>query len=289
MAKLEPTLTPGFGFYLDSDGQWVVKKIPALVLKNAKFYGNLKINGYDSTVFITPDEQQWAQKSSSTFEDIVEVNPKQAMLKKIACRISSTLSDEIGENDWKSVANTGVSYYLSKASDLISVDDIKTLITDPNLIVWSKYWFTWFEAAVEEMRISYKYLNDKSFQKAVLMVLDKTLKSRVSALVSAKPMLLKNAFAVGLPDFIDIANMVLKKAKEWVNDHWKEIGHYKAYDVAKQLVWNETDKISALKHCMSFPSISYPIIDFESVNSEELWPTFSMKVTEELDTRMINL
>jgi len=289
MAKLEPTLTSGFGFYLDSDGQWVVKPIPNSVLKSAKFYGNLKINGYDSTVFITPDEQQWAQKSSSTFEDIVEINPKQAMLKVVASRISSTIVDEINEDDWDNVVNNGVKYYLSRASDLISVDDIKTLITDPNLVVWSKYWFIWFEAAVEEMRISYKYLNDKAFQKAVLMVLDKTLKSRISALVSAKPMLLKNAFAVGLPDFIDIANMVLKKAKEWVNNHWKEIGHYKAYDVAKQLVWNETDKTSVLKNCMSYPIISYPIIDFESIDNEEIWPSFSMKVTEELNTRMINL
>lgn len=62
-SDLEPKLQPGVGFHLKPDGQWEVKKIPLEVLQSAKMSGLLTIQGYRSTVFETPDKEQWAQKS----------------------------------------------------------------------------------------------------------------------------------------------------------------------------------------------------------------------------------
>ncbi len=62
----EPTLQPGAGFHLKPDGNWEVKDIPSKVLSEAKFSGYLTIEGYRSTVFETPDKEQWAQKSTGT-------------------------------------------------------------------------------------------------------------------------------------------------------------------------------------------------------------------------------
>ncbi len=62
----EPTLQPGAGFHLKPDGNWEVKDIPPKVLTEAKFSGYLTIEGYRSTVFETPDKEQWAQKSTGT-------------------------------------------------------------------------------------------------------------------------------------------------------------------------------------------------------------------------------
>lgn len=65
-AESEAKLQSGYGFHLQPDGQWEVEKIPEKVLKEAKFSGHLTIEGYRSTVFETPDKDQWAQKSTGT-------------------------------------------------------------------------------------------------------------------------------------------------------------------------------------------------------------------------------
>ncbi len=67
----EPTLQPGAGFHLKPDGTWEVKDIPPKVLTEAKFSGYLTIEGYRSTVFETPDKEQWAQKSTGTAAEAV--------------------------------------------------------------------------------------------------------------------------------------------------------------------------------------------------------------------------
>jgi hypothetical protein len=61
-----PKLTPGIGFHLEGDGHWDVQEIPDWVLDVAEFSGYLTIQGYASSVFETPEGEQWAQKSSGT-------------------------------------------------------------------------------------------------------------------------------------------------------------------------------------------------------------------------------
>jgi hypothetical protein len=69
----EPSLAPGYGFYLDASGQWVVKEIPEEVLKEAKHSGYLKIQGYKCTVFETPSKEQWAQKSTGIMASTMQI------------------------------------------------------------------------------------------------------------------------------------------------------------------------------------------------------------------------
>ena len=61
-----PELSPGTGFILEGDGRWDVQSIPQEVLNTAEFDGYLTIQGYKCSTFITPEGQQWAQKSSGT-------------------------------------------------------------------------------------------------------------------------------------------------------------------------------------------------------------------------------
>lgn len=86
-----PQLAPGVGFILEGDGRWDVQNIPPDVVKSAEFDGYLTIQGYECSVFITPDGQQWAQKVSGTpapkgDNDLVH---NQASLERIAARIVS--------------------------------------------------------------------------------------------------------------------------------------------------------------------------------------------------------
>jgi hypothetical protein len=66
MPQDDVKLQPGIGFRLQPDGSWKPEKIPSDVLRDAKFSGYLTIDGYRSTVFETPDKNQWAQKSTNT-------------------------------------------------------------------------------------------------------------------------------------------------------------------------------------------------------------------------------
>lgn len=75
------SLSPGYGFHLQPDGQWDIKPIPPDVLSKATFSGYLTINGYKSTVFDMPNGDSWAQKSVNT--PVASVSP---MAKRIAAR-----------------------------------------------------------------------------------------------------------------------------------------------------------------------------------------------------------
>lgn len=87
-----PQLSPGIGFILEGDGKWDVQKIPPEVIKSAEFSGYLTIQGYKCSVFITPEGEQWAQKSSGIpapkgDNDLIQ---SQATLRKIANKISNS-------------------------------------------------------------------------------------------------------------------------------------------------------------------------------------------------------
>lgn len=76
MTEPELKLSPGIGFHLTDQGEWVPEEIPQDVLDSATVSGHITIHGYRSTVFETPDKDQWAQKSpvippkmSSTFSE----------------------------------------------------------------------------------------------------------------------------------------------------------------------------------------------------------------------------
>ena len=77
MEESEAKLQPGVAFRLQPDGQWKPEKIPPEVLKEAKFSGYLTIQGYRCTVFETPDQNQWAQKSTNTAAE-PEITPTTA-------------------------------------------------------------------------------------------------------------------------------------------------------------------------------------------------------------------
>jgi hypothetical protein len=62
----EPSLSPGVAWHLDAQGQWQPENLPPDVLSKAKFSGYLTIDGYRSSVFETPEGDQWAQKSTGT-------------------------------------------------------------------------------------------------------------------------------------------------------------------------------------------------------------------------------
>jgi hypothetical protein len=79
----EPGLTPGKGFFLESNGNWGVKDIPGNVVQEARFSGYLTINGYNCAVFEMPNEQMWAQKSNNTPAD------EDAKLAAIAVKIAA--------------------------------------------------------------------------------------------------------------------------------------------------------------------------------------------------------
>jgi hypothetical protein len=85
-------LTPGNGFHLGPDGQWKVEKIPDVVLKNAQFSGYLTIQGHRSTVFDTPDGDQWAQKSIVSCRRDTSMTPNQlvAALRQVAAKIDNS-------------------------------------------------------------------------------------------------------------------------------------------------------------------------------------------------------
>jgi hypothetical protein len=68
----ESRLTPGLGFYLEEDGQWVVKEIPEDVVELSRFSGFLTIHGFKCSVFETPGREQWAQKSIETAASTIE-------------------------------------------------------------------------------------------------------------------------------------------------------------------------------------------------------------------------
>ena len=67
MKPEDPTaLTPGAGFHLQADGTWAVEEVPREALDEAEFSGYLTIQGYRCTVFDTPGNDSWAQKSANT-------------------------------------------------------------------------------------------------------------------------------------------------------------------------------------------------------------------------------
>lgn len=59
-------LSPGLAFHLLDDGSWKIEKIPSSVLSSAKESGTLKIEGFPTRVFETPDGEMWAQKEVLT-------------------------------------------------------------------------------------------------------------------------------------------------------------------------------------------------------------------------------
>jgi len=85
--EAEPSLQSGFGFRLQPNGQWRTEKVPADVLDSAEFSGYLTIMGYRCTVFETPEQEQWAQKSVATAAPPEETQV--ASLMAIASRIAS--------------------------------------------------------------------------------------------------------------------------------------------------------------------------------------------------------
>lgn len=58
-----PSLEPGNAFRLNTRGGWDVKPLPPEVIKKAEFSGYLTIDGVKSVVFVTPDGEQWAQRT----------------------------------------------------------------------------------------------------------------------------------------------------------------------------------------------------------------------------------
>lgn len=76
--ETESRLTPGLGFHLGENGQWVVEEIPEDVLATARFSGFLTIHGYKCTVFETPSLDQWAQKSVGTVASIHNIAVRMA-------------------------------------------------------------------------------------------------------------------------------------------------------------------------------------------------------------------
>lgn len=56
-------LTPGNAFHLQPSGSWKVEHIPSSVLESALPSAFLTIQGIRSTIFETPEGEQWAQKS----------------------------------------------------------------------------------------------------------------------------------------------------------------------------------------------------------------------------------
>ncbi|KKL50103.1 hypothetical protein LCGC14_2308850 [marine sediment metagenome] len=92
--SLDPTpeLVPGIGFFLEGDGHWDVREIPQDVLDNAEFSGYLTIRGYSCTVFETPEQSQWAQKSSGTPAPKGDEGARDVLsaFHRMATRLSST-------------------------------------------------------------------------------------------------------------------------------------------------------------------------------------------------------
>lgn len=87
----DPELAPGYGFFLEGDGQWDIKQIPKQIINTAKFDGFLTIKGFKCAVFITPDGESWAQKVSGTPApkgDEAAQEIQSFDLAKIAARIS---------------------------------------------------------------------------------------------------------------------------------------------------------------------------------------------------------
>jgi len=74
----ESQLTPGLGFHLGDNGHWVVEEIPEDVIATARFSGYLTIHGYRCTVFETPSQDQWAQKSVGTVASLHNVAVRMA-------------------------------------------------------------------------------------------------------------------------------------------------------------------------------------------------------------------
>ncbi len=66
MASAVPELVEGPAFHLEGDGHWDVQDLPHSVLRDAEYTGEIKIDGYPSVVFETPDGDQWAQKAPGT-------------------------------------------------------------------------------------------------------------------------------------------------------------------------------------------------------------------------------
>lgn len=56
-------LSPGNAFHLQPSGSWKVEKIPSSILESALPSAFLTIQGIRSTIFETPEGDQWAQKS----------------------------------------------------------------------------------------------------------------------------------------------------------------------------------------------------------------------------------
>jgi hypothetical protein len=66
VAKAVSELVPGPAFHLEGDGKWDVQELPSDVLKSAKYFGEIKIEGYPAVIFEMPDGDQWAQKAPGT-------------------------------------------------------------------------------------------------------------------------------------------------------------------------------------------------------------------------------
>lgn len=101
----EPKLSPGNGFFLKPDGTWGVTNIPAIVIQESKYIGNLRIRGYESAVFEIPSGQQWAQKIIEKPEDIeTEETPViAANLSKIAVKVATQIMGEKSSFDLEDV------------------------------------------------------------------------------------------------------------------------------------------------------------------------------------------
>lgn len=141
-------LTPGYGFHLLDDGSWKVEEIPSSVLYSAKESGTLRIEGFPSRVFETPDGDMWAQKdvvtaSGSVWQRPVEESAK-AEIERF-CKVhgldgpsavdlfSYSSLQKLGESAWYSLK--GDSYYqvdgLEEAREVAEEDsrDIETFLS----------------------------------------------------------------------------------------------------------------------------------------------------------------
>ncbi len=102
----EEYMTPGVGFFLKTDGTWDQSEIPEKVLKESKFSGHLKINGYDCTVFEMENGDQWAQKTTESSDSIASrvasryIEAKKKRQKDIVTQVKQSLQGgSMGE--WK--------------------------------------------------------------------------------------------------------------------------------------------------------------------------------------------
>ena len=122
MVDEDVKLQPGVAFRLQPDGQWKPEKIPPEVLKEAVYSGYLTIQGYRCTVFETPDENQWAQKSSGTLASKIAARWLQARdevaLPKPRDQIETVIKKwqsnppDIGDNQIVSSPGSKNKYYL---------------------------------------------------------------------------------------------------------------------------------------------------------------------------------